>query len=132
MRSKGAIVAMAMAFVLSGSAALAGQKSEDKGAKGTVVVRSEARLGSETVAAGKYSAEIIAGEEPVLVLSRDGKEVARTAVERHETPIAMPYDQVRIGLTATGVNEIVAVTFKGRRDTFTVRSAGQIANSAKP
>jgi hypothetical protein len=95
-------------------------------------VRSEVRLGSDTVPAGKYVAEIIPGDEPVLVLTRDGEEVARTKVDRHETPIAMPYDQVRVGLSATGVREIVAVTFKGRRDTFTVRSAGQIANSATP
>jgi hypothetical protein len=129
MRSKATMIAvMAMAVLALGATAMAGNKS----AKGTVVVRSEARLGETTIAAGKYVAEIVAGDDPVLILSQNGKEVARAAVERHETPAEMPYDQIRVGLTSTGTNEVVAVTFKGRRDTFTVRSAEQIANSVKP
>jgi hypothetical protein len=130
MRWKNALVAtMAMAVLTIGSTAFAGQKAE---AKGTVVVRSEARLGDQTLAAGKYVAEVLAGDEPILVLSRDGKEVARASVQRHETPTPMPYDQIRVGLSATGTSEVVSVTFKGRRDTFTIRSTEQIANSAKP
>jgi hypothetical protein len=133
MRSKATMIAVLATAVLAlGVTAIAGQKAENKGAKGTVVVRSEARLGETTLAAGKYVAEIVVGDEAVLVLSQNGKEVARAAVERHETPAEMPYDQIRVGLTSTGSNEVVAVTFKGRRDTFTVRSAGQIANSVKP
>jgi hypothetical protein len=122
---------LATAVLFSGTA-FAVQSSEEKGAKGTVIVRTDAQLGDTAVPAGKYSAEIVPGDEPVLVLTRNGKEVARAAVERRETPVAMPYDQIRIGLTATGTSEVVAVTFKGRRDTFTVRSVSQIANSTKP
>jgi hypothetical protein len=125
-------IAVLVAVVLCGAAALARQKADTRMAKGTVVVRAEAHLGDQIVPPGRYVAEVLAGEDPVLVLTLDGDEVARAVVDRHETPAPMPYDQIRIGTNATGVNEIVAVTFKGRRDTFTIRNAEQIANSAKP
>jgi len=133
MRTKvGAIVLLVVALIAPAMDAVAGQKSDGHIAKGTVVFRAEARLGAATIPAGKYVASIVGDSDPELVLSKDGKEVARAAVDRHESSSEMPYDQVRIGASATGVNEVVAVTFKGRRDTFTIRSAEQIATSAKP
>jgi hypothetical protein len=131
MQTKLKTLAILVIALLAPGAAVAGQRPDDD-AKGTVVVRAEARLGSYVLPAGKYGAKILTGDEHVLVLTQDGKEVARAAVDRHETTAPMPYDQIRIGASATGANEVVAVTFKGRRDTFTVRSAEQLANSSKP
>jgi hypothetical protein len=123
---------LSLAVALAAAPGAAARQAAAPSRKATVDVRLDATVAGQRLERGTYQVELVDGAEPVLVLSKNRREVARLRVDRKDLEFESPYDQVSYTTAEGGGREVVAITFKKGREAFVVSGLAQVANATEP
>lgn len=116
----------------AGSPAFARQAdAEPATLKAKVDVNHDTTVAGQKIERGSYVAQLVDGAEPVLVLIRNKKEVARLRVDRKDLGFQPQHDQL-IYSTTGGAREITAIAFKNQSSAFVVAGVATVANAVEP
>ena len=127
----GSIIALVIALVTVAPTFARQSEPEAPALKAKVELLYDATIAGQKIEKGSYQAQFVDGAEPVLVLNKDKKEVARLRVDRRDLGFESPYDQVTYNSGANG-REVTAITFKKQRSAFVVSGLVQVANTVEP